>query len=495
MGAPPKKYIKLNGIMKLNPEYKRYKENENKAAAGPMAVAAPATTVMNSSQALPIVSSMEDYEKMNDNLGETPLAESTVATIEMLQEPEIAAEAGLNSDDMIDELGKILGKYECPIGLLNKLMMLSEYASLEFIIDDSGSMTLATDTVDPKTRRNITRWAEAQMRLKEMIEIVAYVPFNQIGIEFLNRKNRISLKRNGRAPKDFLSDAYSQIDAVFRQGPSGTTPALEKLKESLLRGQGTNIARYFFGDGVPNGGRRAIEQITQLLLDRSDPESNPVTFISCTNEDEAVEWMKDAEEVSLTERRKRIITLLYKLNGLDWIGLEVLQFGSRLFIIFCCFSIPNFVCFVFVFVFQIALYCSESDDFADEAKEVYRDQGAALPYSKGFHLICQWVAAMNPEDLDAMDESIPFTKFTLDNLLGVVSNEETYRHYFESFVKAQQARRIEIDERTGMPSKLDTVRKQTRWDYNSFLRAEGTRKKISQVGDYQEQLRRAASGH
>ena len=151
--------------------------------------------------------------------------------------------------------------------------------------------------------------------------------------------------------------------------------------------------------------------------------------------------------------------------------------------------------FRFVFVFQIAPYCSESDDFADEAKEVYRDQGAALPYSKGFHLICQWVAAMNPEDLDAMDESIPFTKFTLDNMLGVVSNEETYRHYFESFVKAQQARKVEIDERTGMPSKLDAVRKQTRWDYNSFLRANGTRKNISQVGDYQEQLRRAASGH
>jgi len=439
MGAPPKKYIKLNGIMKLNPEYKRYKENENKAAAGPMTVAAPATTVINSSQALPIVSNMDDYEKMNDDLGEIPLAESTVATIEMLQEPEIAAEAGLNSDDMIDELGKILGKYECPIGLTNKLMMLSEYTSLEFIMDDSGSMSLETDTADPKTRRNITRWAEAQMRLKEMIEIVAYVPFNQIGIEFLNRKDRINLKRNGRAPKDFLSDAYSQIDVAFRRGPSGTTPALEKLQESLLRGQGTSIARYFFGDGVPNGGRRAIEQITQLLLQRSDPEANPVTFISCTNDDEAVEWMKDAEE--------------------------------------------------------IAPYCSESDDFADEAKEVYRDQGAALPYSKGFHLICQWVAAMNPEDLDAMDESIPFTKFTLDNMLGVVSNEETYRHYFESFVKAQQARKVEIDERTGMPSKLDAVRKQTRWDYNSFLRANGTRKNISQVGDYQEQLRRAASGH
>jgi len=56
------------------------------------------------------------------------------------------------------------------------------------------------------------------------------------------------------------------------------------------------------------------------------------------------------------------------------------------------------------------------------------DQGAALPYSKGFHLICQIVAAMNPDDLYAMDESTPFTKFTLDNLLGHVSNEESYKH-------------------------------------------------------------------
>jgi hypothetical protein len=297
MGAP-KKYMKVNGIMKLNPEYKRWKENENKAAAGPGAVAQPATTVMNSSQALPIVSSMEDYEKMNDDLGEIPLAESTVATIEMLQEPEIAAEAGLNADDMIDEIGKLLAKYEVPIGLTNKLMVLSEYQSLEFIIDDSGSMTLATDSVDPRTKRNYTRWVEAQMRLKEMIEVVAYVPFEQIGIEFLNRKDRITLKKDGRTPQAFLNDANSQIDAIFRQGPSGTTPAFEKLQESLLRGQGANIARYFFGDGKPNGGQRAIEQIIQLLLHRADPEQNPVTFISCTNDDEAVEWMKDAEEVS-----------------------------------------------------------------------------------------------------------------------------------------------------------------------------------------------------
>jgi hypothetical protein len=176
-------------------------------------------------------------------------------------------------------------------------MMLSEFQSLEFIIDDSGSMQCVSDSVDPRTRQQNTRWQEAHQRLKEMIEILAYVPFQQIGIEFLNRKDRITLKRNGQAPQVFLAGAFRQVDAVFARGPSGTTPALEKLQESFLRGQGVSIARYFFGDGLPNGGSYAIKEITNIVKNRMDPASNPVTFISCTNEDEQVEWMKDCEEV------------------------------------------------------------------------------------------------------------------------------------------------------------------------------------------------------
>lgn len=436
--AGPKKYTKINGIFKLNPEYKKWKDNQNKAdAVGSGGIAKPATTVKRPSEALPIVSSMDDYEKMNDDVGEVPLAEATSATLEMFQEEDIASETGLAPENTIDELGKLLNKYEIPIGLTNKLIGLSEFQSLEFIIDDSGSMTIQTDTVDPATRRPITRWAEAKTRLEEMIEVVAYVPFEQIGIEFLNRRDRITLKKEGRTPEAFLNDAYRQIESSFRRGPSGTTPAFEKLNESFLRGKGASIARYFFGDGKPNGGQQAIEKIIQLLLHRSDPEQNPVTFISCTNDDEAVEWMKDAEET--------------------------------------------------------APFCSESDDFDDEAKEVARDQGVALPYSKGFHLICQLVAAMNPHDLDAMDESVPFTKFTLDNLLGFVSNEASYRHYFDSFVEAQTTRTIEIDQRTGLPSKLDTIRKNTRWNYERFLSQQGTSRNIPQVLDVQTQLRQAAN--
>jgi hypothetical protein len=334
-------------------------------------------------------------------------------------------EAGMAPDEMVDKLGAILSKYEVPMGLMNKLMMLSEYASLEFIIDDSGSMQMNSDTINPVTRKSNTRWEEAHQRLKEMVEILAYVPFNQIGIEFLNRKDRITLQRNGLGPEAFLQGAIAQIDSCFSRGPSGTTPALEKLQESFLRGQGVSISRYFFGDGLPNGGQRAIKEIVRLVKTRQEPAQNPLTFLSCTNEDEAVEWMKDCEEV--------------------------------------------------------APYCSEADDYGDESREVLEDQGDALPYTRGFWLICQLVAAMNPDDLDAMDESVPFTKDTLDNLLGIVHNEESYKYYFDAFVRNQNKRRGQ--------NASDRLKKSTRWNYQEFLTAP-LAKNIRSVQQFNQQMAR-----
>lgn len=418
----PKKYVKINGVMKLNPEWKAWQERQSGGGV-------PATSVANSAEALPIVTNMDDHMELNDNMTsmggkEVPLSESTNATIEMMQEPEISVEAGMTPDTMVDELGAIMNKYEVPMGMMNKLMMLSEFQSLEFIIDDSGSMTLTSDSMNPLTGRLHTRWTEAQSRLKEMVEILAYVPFTQIGVEFLNRPDRIQLVRNGRDPRTFLQDAYQQIDAAFSRGPSGTTPYLEKIQDSFLRGQGASIARYFFGDGMPNGGALAAKEIVNILMNRQNPEGNPCTFISCTNDDEQVEWMKDAEEV-----------------------------------------VP---------------FCSESDDFNDERDEVLRDQGPALPYSKGFHLICTLVAAMNPDDLDALDESVPFTKSTLDNLLGIESNEESYRHYFTKFQEAQRNRQV-----TG---KSDQLKKSVQWNYQDFLNAPLARQ-IPQVQQFQQQLK------
>jgi len=432
----PKKYTKVNGVMKLNPAFKKWKEKQNTKSAEPGMPPVAVTTLLEPKEALAVVSSIEDHEKLNANTKMAiPLAESTTATIEMLQDDDICESAGMNVDEMVDQLGEMLEKYEIPIGLTNKLMMISEYESLEFIVDDSGSMRLDTDTIDKVTGNPISRWKEAQNRLKEMIEIIAYVPFEQIGIEFLNRKDRLSIKRDGMndtSPKGVIQSAYAQIDAIFAIGPKGKTPALEKLQESFARGNGVSISRYFFGDGKPNGGKGAIAQIIQLLKTRPEPDQNPVTFLSCTDDDDAVEWMKDCEEV--------------------------------------------------------APYCSESDDFNDEAREVLLDQGAALPYSKGFHLICQIVAAMNPDDLDAMDESTPFTKFTLDNLLGYVSNEESYKHYFTKFQEAQKKRTVSIDERTGQQKKTDLLKKNTQWNINEFRSTQGPAKLIQEVQSFKQAM-------
>lgn len=138
---------------------------------------------------------------------------------------------------------------------------------------------------------------------------------------------------------------------------------------------------------------------------------------------------------------------------------------------------------------EVAPFVSESDDFDDEAREVYRDQGAALPYTRGFHIICQLVAAMNPDDLDAMDESVPFTKFTLDNLLGIQNNEETYRHYFDCFVEAQRQRVVDVDEKTGRPKQADVLKKDTRWNYGEFLNAPGAARRIPSVQQVLQQIK------
>ena len=96
----PKKYIKVGGVMKLNPEYKKYQEAQSGGTV-------PATTVARPDAALPVVSSMDDYMQFNEDMGtEVPMAESTSATIEMMQEPEICIAAGSKSKGGTQAHGK-----------------------------------------------------------------------------------------------------------------------------------------------------------------------------------------------------------------------------------------------------------------------------------------------------------------------------------------------------------------------------------------------------
>jgi len=421
--APPRMYINDGGITRINPRYKEYLQINTDSPDYAVA------TTAHPKQAMAVVSNMEQYIQYSQvsetaGYGSIPLAPDTHTMFhEKIYDQEGCDTVGLASNALIKELGNIFAKHEIPIGLLHRLQVLSNYDYLEFIIDDSGSMNSKSDTKDAKGRTQ-TRWDEAHSRLKQLVEILAYVPCAPIKIRFLNRVDVVSLEHSGQCPDDFLAYAYTEIDTAFRRLPVRTdlTPVRDCLETSFRRGKGKRVSRYLFGDGQPNGGVSARSEIENLFLlprmsekkRKSLREANPMAFLSCTNLDNQVQWMKDLEAV--------------------------------------------------------ALFCSEYDDFLAESDEISQEQGYALPFTRGFHLIGQLVAAMFPEDLDAMDEPIPFTKYALDNLLGIVHSEGDYRHYFNE-LKAAQGRR-------GKKTSVDRLIRRTHWEraYHEFLNEPSARK-------------------
>ena len=422
--APPK-YVKINGIMKKNPEYEAWQRRQGATSS--------VGVIPNTDKQLAVVSNMDDYETFNKAVvvygekNERPMAESTSATIEMMQDPDMAERVGLKSDEWLDRLGEIFARYEVPIGLMNKLMELQEFDMLEFLMDDSGSMTLNSDTHWPDGRF-MTRWQEAQERLKTIMSILAHVPTNKIKICFLNRGEVLVYDRTkAMTPEAFMQQTHAEIDRIFARGPSGGTPFYRKIKMSL--DQPGRIARYFFGDGLPTDSHSAIEDIKRLVVNRRDPKGNPITFMSCSNEDGDVEWMKELEEA--------------------------------------------------------ALYVSEFDDYKDELTEVQKDQGTAFPFTEGMYLVGMLVAAMNPEDLDAIDESVPFTKAMLDNIMGVQTSMEDFMYYFNGFQSAQRAR---------VPaSAADRVKIKTQWRAEDFMTFP-QRSAIPAVQEYHQRLHHAVHG-
>ena len=373
------KFITVNGVRKLNPAYRRPAQ-----AIYPVA--------SNHATALPVVPSAPPDDEGDIVIVMTPAYKQAVAKYQESVEAEIVVVG--EEEDALTALNRVLAKYEVPAGLLSKLLEFSRFTAADVIVDDSSSMMAMTDAKGPNNS-SMTRWWEAKDRISQMVELMAYVQAPAMYIHFLNRRDVLELRRNSQteSPKQFIARAEGILQAAFNRSPSGSTPALQAIQASLARyPSGQAVLRYFLGVGVPNGGPYTCGQIEQALIRRVDPASNPFTFLSCTNDDAATEWMKECEER--------------------------------------------------------APYCAEFDDFLDESREVLKDQGAAFPYSFGLHVVGQLVAAFSPDDLDAMDESVPFTRHTLEGLLGYASSPEEYRYYFDHFLQAQRKLRLNAHQRT-----------------------------------------------
>lgn len=431
MPASVPKYIKIKGVLKKNPAHP---DNAPKPAAAGGADGPPPTYAEAEAkkQELVTVSTVGDIMEQNECAGAAPIAmaESTQGALEVLQDEMTVGKYGRAVDPgaLVDGLSQIFEQYEIPIGMVNKLLELStgEY-TLVFYVDDSGSMGTG-DSVDLKGKP-CTRWQEVWHRLEAILQVVQFIPVTEVQVLFINRPDVVKLRHHGNTPATFFANAIAQIKPIFARGPSGGTRATPKMQQIIREADGrtTPTAVYFFFDGQLSDGTAGM---TRLMLSRN-ARKIPVTFCSCTGDDDEVEWAKDLEDKTMPD-------------------------GS-----------PS--------------YMAEIDDYKGEREEVLHDQGGALPFSKGTHLLCQLVAAINPTDLDALDEGPPLTRMTLANLMGRELSVEEYQHYFGLFMNNDRktpAERQETQEAFGAA-------------YHDFLRTDIEAHAIPAVQEY---LRKKAGG-
>lgn len=216
----------------------------------------------------------------------------------------------------------------------------------------------------------MTRLQEAEDRLHIMIGILAFIPVEYIQVRFLNDRTPLVLDRTGKTPEEFEEYAHKEIRRRFAGLRLGSTPVRDPLQTGF--NYSGRWSHYLFNDGEPNEGGSAI---AQQIINRKKPEDHALTLISCTDQDEETEWMKSVD-------------------------------GK-------------------------AKYVAEVDDYHDELVEVQTKQGEAFPFTRGLWILCQLVASINPFDLDALDENLPLTNYSLSNILGRQLNPNEYQYYFE----------------------------------------------------------------
>jgi len=402
------KFIFRHGVMIRNPDY----------VDPSQVVIAPApqrndAMVEPSAPPLAIISNTDDLieanEQMQQNMQHFVKAEpATQTAIEQMQEesylnnflPENHRNpTNLESSTVLEQLGKVMAKHEIPIGMLSKLLLLKDRA-LNFLIDDSGSMQHSSDVTYEEVRsimeeyqipltdsqqlrfnqrkKNmvLTRWQEVETRIHTLIDILGHLPLRyRLKIVFMNVDTVVRLEHKHKSPQVFMQEAHEEVRKIFSQNPLyGRTPTRKLLKKAFSSNSHGSVpmVHYLFTDGEPSDA--SVDVIAQEIKKRNHPEANALMLMSCTDKDEEVEWFKQVD------------------NDAPFVG--------------------------------------ECDDYGDERREIEKAQGPAFPYSRGLWLISQLVAAICPDTLDAMDENIPLSRYTMDEILGRKMVPEEYEYYF-----------------------------------------------------------------
>lgn len=345
----------------------------------PVTPSYPTTEPLEQSNNIDIVSDVP-------NQSATPQLLASIATLQSANYVAGFQTQYVTGSLLLTGLQQIFAHYQIPIGLISKLVSL-QGAALHFKIDDSSSMKEPSNlhydhacdyTKDQiRRRRMLSRWEEAQDRMHTVIELLAYIPTGPITLSFFDRSSagkRITLKRSGKTPAEFLNEAHQAIAALFSCEPHGNTPIFINMSNMFYEALNSNrTLHYLLTDGEPSRGECEIAEIKTLLQTRNAAK-NPFTFLGCSNDPKDYEWMHEMEEV--------------------------------------------------------AKYVASIPDFIDAFKEVQNNHGRKFPYNRGIWILCNLAAASNPQDLEALNKHTPLSKPTLDQFMGRVITDTEYNCYF-----------------------------------------------------------------
>jgi hypothetical protein len=108
-----------------------------------------------SKKAIPVASTSEQAEYLNTLNDPTADSKVVLTEKEILQ---IADSTGMQTSEVKVAINDMMDKFKIPYGMIRKLLELKEFKLLDFIIDDSYSMTWDSDVKD--SGRIMSRWEE-----------------------------------------------------------------------------------------------------------------------------------------------------------------------------------------------------------------------------------------------------------------------------------------------------------------------------------------------
>jgi hypothetical protein len=194
----------------------------------------------------------------------------------------------------IKTIGEYIHNHNTLPGILRLIATAAPYDRV-WLLDDSGSMdfTKSTwyDALDGFKKKTTKRFEELRNRLHLAVVGFAYLPANEnLVLQFLNRTKVLNFCRGEYTPEEYIQYMHNEINKAFAVDADGTTPIYKKLKALYDLPQPTHIT--LFCDGVPDNGS---DSVIDLIVNKRNAENFPTTLVSMSDDESAIEWMKDAD--------------------------------------------------------------------------------------------------------------------------------------------------------------------------------------------------------